>query len=137
MICDHINVVICVPIDLAAEQYLNELSFIIGSKWERLAIVLNLNKTAVDDIKVNNPRDAYNQCHAMLYQYFQANGSNFTKLVLAEALAKAGLLAIAESHHLIEIDKPDKSKERDHNNLQNEALPGKKNNLLIDFSYQK
>ena len=69
----------------------------------------------------------------MLYQYFQANSSNFTKLVLAEALAKAGLLAIAESHHLFEIDKPDNSKERDHNNLQNETLSGKKNNLLIDF----
>ena len=47
--------------------------------------------------------NAHNQCQAMLYQYFHANGGNFSKLVLTEALAKAGLLAIAESHHLLEI----------------------------------
>ena len=69
----------------------------------------------------------------MLHQYFQANGSNFTKLFLVEALVKARLQAVAESHNLFEIYKPDKSKERNLDNLQHKALSGKENYLLIDF----
>ena len=62
----------------------------------------------------------------MLDKYYQSNSSSFTKLVLAEALIKAGLLAIAESHHLLEIFKPDEVQEGNHNYTQNTSTPGKK-----------
>ena len=105
--------------DVAAEPCINEIYTDIGSNWERLAIALNFDRKSINDIKANNPLDTHNQCHAMLYQHCEANGSHFTKQVLAEALVKASLLATAESHHLLRILKPGNFKKGKLNYLHN------------------
>ena len=125
---------IYLPTDLAAKPYIKEIYTKIGSDWTTLAIILNFSRVEIDVIKNDNRNNTYEQCHVMLSQYLKINGSSFTKLVLAQALVKAELLDIAESHHLFEICKEDNSKERNHGNLQNEDLSGKQKSLLIDFS---
>ena len=119
-------------INLAAEPYINKLYKDIGLKWAQLAKNFDFDSNNIDKIK-DEETQVDNQCHSMLYQCHQNKGSDFTKMALAEALVKVGLLAVAERRQLLERYKPDNFKETKVDNLQNEDSSGKKNNLWIDY----
>lgn len=105
----------------------------IGVQWERLATALAYNNKDINEIIANNPRNVYSQCHTMLYKYYQSNGSSFTKLVLAEALVKVGLLAVAESYDLLEISTSKNSNTENPYSLQGKSIPSKKNKFVTTF----
>lgn len=80
----------------AARPYINIIYRKIGTDWKTLARELNVENTDIKKISQTNQGDIDQQCADMLNQYYDSNGTNFTKLMLVKALFSCGLRSVAE-----------------------------------------
>ena len=82
---------------IAARPYINIIYRKVGPDWKHLARVLNVDYAEIKKISLTNTHDIDQQCADMLDQFYKSKGSDFTKLLLVEALFSSDLRSVAES----------------------------------------